>query len=222
LFGASCLDPDALVAAGRRFRAHPARLLVVDDALDDGVALALHRFLDREAVFTASHGLYSANGAVSERRWHEAAPEDRMFRFRVMTGNPGDETEGATAFTQLERLLLGAAGGELFEALSDQPLGDGTPVTAYAYGPDDFLGRHSDRGGGRRLAFIFYLGRWQPGEGGELRLWLDGGDSIDVTPRFNRLVLFDLAVHRHHEVLAVSGPRQRYTIGGWRRQPRER
>jgi len=219
LFSPACLDPDALARARRGFRSHPLRLLVLDGVLDGRAALAVRSFFDQGVSLSASHGLYSANGAVAERRWSAAPVEDRMFRFRVMTGATESESEGAVTFAQLEHALLGPVGGELFEALSGQTLGGPTPVTVYAYGPGDFLARHSDRGGGRQVAFVLYLGDWQPGEGGELRLWHADGRKVDVEPRFNRLVLFDLAAHRHHEVLPVRGTRRRYTIGGWRLHP---
>lgn len=68
--------------------------------------------------------------------------------------------------------------------------------------------------GKRVLSAVFYLNAdWQPGDGGELRIYDEDGQSYeDITPQAGRLVLF-LSNSVYHEVLPVN--KERYSITGW-------
>lgn len=88
------------------------------------------------------------------------------------------------------------------------------------YPPGKFYARHIDRfadAGHRKLSAILYLNdNWQPGDGGELRLYLpqdDGTEKIhDVNPAGGTLVTF-LSHRIPHEVLPAN--RERYSLTGW-------
>jgi len=81
------------------------------------------------------------------------------------------------------------------------------------------LDRHAGTGD-RIVTVILYLNEdWQPGDGGELKLWTtpDGreGDFVLVQPRMGTLVCF-LSGDFWHEVLPATKPRM--SITGWFRQ----
>lgn len=88
------------------------------------------------------------------------------------------------------------------------------------YPPGGFYRRHLDAFRGsdsRRVSTILYLNPdWQPGEGGELRLYAGekAGEDIvqDIDPAWGRMVLF-LSEVFPHEVLPVR--KARYSLTGW-------
>lgn len=88
------------------------------------------------------------------------------------------------------------------------------------YPPGGFYKPHLDRHRGtqdRIVSVILYLNpAWQPGDGGELRIWTTPGDregeSITVEPRMGTLVCF-LAGDFWHEVLPAN--RTRASVTGW-------
>lgn len=87
------------------------------------------------------------------------------------------------------------------------------------YPPGAFYRRHLDRHRGsdsRIVSCVAYLNAaWQPGEGGELRLFLDAGRVVDIAPRGGTLVCF-LSGEVEHEVLSTRAPR--YSVAGWLRR----
>lgn len=89
----------------------------------------------------------------------------------------------------------------------------------YAHYPKGaFYKRHVDAFKGfsnRRLTTILYLNpSWQPGDGGELVMYADQGQTVleTVLPKFGTMVLF-LSEEFPHEVLASRC--SRYSLTGW-------
>ncbi len=93
------------------------------------------------------------------------------------------------------------------------------------YPPGSVYHRHLDQLRGqqeRQVSAILYLNEdWQPDDGGELRLYLDGGnepvtgasrDYLDILPLGGRLLLF-LSGRFFHEVLPAR--RERISLTGW-------
>ncbi|RAL25539.1 2OG-Fe(II) oxygenase [Lujinxingia litoralis] len=87
------------------------------------------------------------------------------------------------------------------------------------YPPGTFYRRHIDvfaNAAERQLTTILYLNPdWQSGDGGELRLYLDGSNRepyIDLEPRGGTLVTF-LSSRFYHEVLPAHT--ERLSITGW-------
>ena len=86
-----------------------------------------------------------------------------------------------------------------------------------------FYKAHLDRHVGtsdRIVTTILYLNPdWQPGDGGELKLWTTAGDKVGafilIEPRLGTLVCF-MAGDFWHEVLPAKKPRM--SITGWFRQ----
>src|SRR6266567_775383 len=82
------LEEQVLTGYRQSLESHPARLVVLEDFLVDGMAQKLTRFLTSEAQFQKEYGLNSAEGAVSEEQWGEAPQEDRFFRLGRLAGIP--------------------------------------------------------------------------------------------------------------------------------------
>ncbi len=87
------------------------------------------------------------------------------------------------------------------------------------YEPGAFYRTHLDRfrdAGHRTVSCILYLNdAWQPGDGGQLRLYLEAADRepwVDVEPAGGRLLVF-LSERFPHEVLPTM--RQRLSMTGW-------
>lgn len=87
------------------------------------------------------------------------------------------------------------------------------------YPPGAFYRRHLDRfrdDDRRAVSAVIYLNQdWQPGDGGELRMFLDDQRLHDVAPTAGTLVVF-LSGDVPHEVLAAG--RERLSLTGWFRR----
>lgn len=79
-----------------------------------------------------------------------------------------------------------------------------------------FYRKHLDRfqtNNQRTLSAIFYLNHdWQPDDGGQLRLYLDDSQHLDIQPQGGTLVTF-LSDRFWHEVLPAN--KERISITGW-------
>jgi SM-20-related protein len=84
---------------------------------------------------------------------------------------------------------------------------------AYAKHLDQF--QHGVQGAtqARQLSSVLYLNRaWQASDGGELRLYLNEQEHIEIAPTAGKLVLF-LSAKFWHEVLPAT--RERISLTGW-------
>lgn len=83
------------------------------------------------------------------------------------------------------------------------------------YPPGSFYKRHLDQfksDGARKISFICYLNKnWQPGDGGELRLHLNGEEK-DIAPTAGKLACFRSEIIEHEVLLAKK---DRYSLTGW-------
>lgn len=89
-------------------------------------------------------------------------------------------------------------------------------VMAAHYGPGAHYGKHLDRfraDDARTVTAILYLNpAWQPGDGGELRIHLKDGQTLDVPPKAGTAVVF-MSDGLEHEVLTTHQPR--FTLTCW-------
>ena len=88
------------------------------------------------------------------------------------------------------------------------------------YPPGAYYVKHLDchrNQNNRILTFILYLNRrnWSKTNGGQLRMYMNEQEIMDINPIGNRLVLFDSSAF-YHEVLPATRPRMSYT--GWMRR----
>ncbi len=161
------------------------------------------RSLDRRGAFRAA-----AIGAGAHRAVRPALRGDRLCWLEPPYAAPERDFLAA-----LER-LRGALNAELGLGLFDVEC-------QYAiYAPGAVYVRHLDRspaGAERILSAVAYLNAgWRAGDGGELRLYADGG-PVSVAPCAGTLVLFESA-RFEHEVCAAG--RERLSIAAWfRRRP---
>lgn len=83
------------------------------------------------------------------------------------------------------------------------------------YRPGSHYERHLDQFNDRNnriISMVVYLNRnWQPGNGGELRLFLPDGE-LDIEPSARRCVLFRSDVVEHEVMRTIT---DRYSITGW-------
>ena len=221
------LEAGALQDYREAFRSHPARLLVVSSVLRAEIAERLGEFLLSGAVFLPSFGLYSANGPVPEESWQAAEDADRFFRFTVCRDAHVQRLveEGWQTYFGFRRLIRSSAINPFFEAVTGLRLGVPSEPNVIAMRNGDFLRRHTDLGGGRRLAFVFYLSQeWQPSFGGALHVVGRDGQVTRIEAAPNRLVLFDVTAHQEHFVApieAAAGERARLTVSGWVTDPEQ-
>lgn len=87
------------------------------------------------------------------------------------------------------------------------------------YPPGTFYRRHLDRfrdDDRRTVSAIIYLNeQWTPGDGGQLRMFLDDGRELDAEPVGGSLVVF-MSADIPHEVLPAG--RERLSVTGWFRR----
>ncbi|MEA5445455.1 2OG-Fe(II) oxygenase [Gammaproteobacteria bacterium AB-CW1] len=87
------------------------------------------------------------------------------------------------------------------------------------YPPGARYGRHIDRfrdDDARVVSTVFYLNpRWRSEYGGQLRLYPDAADPVDIFPAPGRLVIF-LSDSLPHEVITTQ--RDRLSLVGWFRR----
>jgi SM-20-related protein len=82
------------------------------------------------------------------------------------------------------------------------------PGTGYARHVDQPQDRNQ-----RRVSLVLYLNeRWEPSDGGELRIFGDDERHRDIEPKGGRLVVF-LTDRREHEVLPTR--QSRLSLTGW-------
>ncbi|UII34058.1 2OG-Fe(II) oxygenase [Fulvivirga ulvae] len=83
------------------------------------------------------------------------------------------------------------------------------------YPPGSFYKRHLDQfknDGARKISFICYLNtQWQPGDGGELRLYLDK-EIRDIAPTAGKLACFRSEIIEHEVLLSMK---DRFSLTGW-------
>ncbi len=124
----------------------------------------------------------------------------------------GDEDPGGCAWLEWLDRLKDYLNRRLFLGLFSLE----SHFSLYQHG--DFYRRHLDAFKGqsnRVLSLVTYLNRgWEPGQGGELVIYANEGDTelVRVVPGFGTLVLF-LSEEFPHEVLPTC--RDRYGVAAW-------
>lgn len=151
--------------------------------------------------------------AIGQGATRRLASELRSDRIRWLDGvRDGAEVAGFLARMDTLRRALNQ---RLFLGLADYEC-------HYAhYAPGARYDRHLDRFRGddaRTLSTVLYLNQaWQPGDGGELRIYprTEGSKPVDIGPHPGLLVLFTSA-DIEHEVLPTRA--HRYSVAGWMRR----
>ena len=218
------LEQPALEQYRHAFSSHPARVVWMREFLQPDIAERLSRFLQREAEFLTEYGTYSADGAVSEQQWLEAAQDDRFFRLRKLTGTSPEfrVSRNALTYVQFRQVFQRPEFREFFEAISGLPLAWSDDFGSHSMMQGDFLRPHSDDQKERQLALVIYLSPgWELRFGGVLHMVDKEGSDTVILPEYNSMVAFDVLAESQHyvtEVTSEAGPGARLTIGGWYRK----
>ena len=167
--------------------------------------------------------------------WHAATPFPHLVLDDVLSPDALQELRLAVSRTphwpnQGELYEMMASGDFDHPALADLPAlaraATGIAVQrietrSYVYLPGSYLLPHTDFGESRRVSWALYL--TVDCDGGELRLFDcdTHGDvitvarhAVDIAPRENRLVLFDVSPRSLHEVREVTRG-ARVSLAGW-------
>lgn len=185
---------------------------VIEDALDDDLLGALER--EARCLFDQDAYRPARIGSGDERHLAPSIRSDRIhwFEERAPTATQAsyikmlDEVRAAIN----RRTFMGLARWEGHHAV---------------YPTGTFYRRHLDvfaNARERKVSTVLYMNRgWEPGDGGELRLWTTPASeeawtpqspSIDIEPRFGTLVAF-LSEDYYHEVLPTAT--RRFSVTGW-------
>jgi Rps23 Pro-64 3,4-dihydroxylase Tpa1-like proline 4-hydroxylase len=189
---------DESVLRDRFRRAEPFPHLVLDEVLPPGDVPELLRILAEEPVSERVADFYAFDASPPE----PATAELRELR-----------DDFARAFAAPLARITGRQATRI-------------EMRAYAYRPGHYLLPHVDHQAdlGRELAFVYYVPSPEPPTGGELELFRVETDAhgdvvrtesaLQVEPRGNRLVVFDVSDTSLHQVREVlSG--LRISLAGW-------
>lgn len=213
------LDPDCLKSMRENLRAHPARMLIVDDFLAAGPARSLSVFLTSEAAYETTFKLKNG-AAVSEEQWHDTKDEERFYHASLLVGPRAEFrlSSNLVAFLKFQQVMRSRVGVSYLCALSGYELG-ALDFSIRAMGVGAVVAAHVDDYGTRYLAHSLYLTPdWQSRYGGALHVRHPDGTVSTVMAQYNRLVLFDASIGTLHSVERVNelcGKKMRVSIGGW-------
>jgi len=167
--------------------------------------------LSRESLWAWEEGAFRRAGVG---RGHNLAIREDVRTDHVMWLRDGETTPCQRAYLEtLDEIRL-ALNRSLFLGLAD------FEGHFAVYPPGGFYKPHLDRHRETRdriVSAILYLNpAWEPGDGGELRIWTTPGEKegefITVEPRLGTLVCF-LAGDFWHEVLPAK--KTRASVTGW-------
>ena len=209
------------------FQASPARFLVIEDFLVEGVAERLSEFLQSEAQFETEYGVSSAEDhKVDKDEWTRASDEHRFFRYGRLVGTPAEFQFSNNSLTYLKFRTTFQADDNLrrfFENVTGLELARSDDFGSHSMGVADFLKDHDDNNRNRRLAPVLYLSPdWKREYGGSLHIVDGEGRDSVVEPSFNSVVAFDTLAGTTHYVDPITeaaGEQKRVTIGGWYHNP---
>ncbi len=164
---------------------------------------------DLRARFRAGRFVRAGVGANAA---HRVAPEVRGDL--ICWWDPAEAAAAQRRYLEVLEALRSEINRALFLGLWDLEI----HYSVYPRGA--FYARHRDQLRGsdaRRVTTLLYLNRrWEPGDGGALRLYLPSG-PMDLWPEENRFVCF-LSEDLEHEVRRAR--RERLSVAGWlRRRP---
>jgi hypothetical protein len=208
-------------------------LLVIDDFLNAEFLRSLVPLFANSANWHDSYGLFRPQGSegshkASSDEWLAAPPEQRFWFHRVPLGK-----QIRNAFTTADASFVILRGRALvhpvllraLEARTGMELRSPAVQTrAIIAGRGHFQAPHNDDVSDRLLCGALYLsGGWQPGFGGEFDMMTGNKVVHTVSPKLNRLVLFNprernaglQSKHRVRPVLDAAGDWERWSISIW-------
>jgi hypothetical protein len=226
-------EADSINSYRQAFESHPCNLVVVENFLNEDVAVSLSNFVNNEAEFETFYGLYSKmenndnnSPLAGEAEWLAADEADKFFKLRrfVRLSPQKKLTRNFASYLSFLAAFKNPKFKRFFEQITGLALNlNSETYHFFSYQKGDFLRAHSDDGKNYLLAFIIYLTQnWEPQFGGQLNVKKPDGDIIKLEPKFNSLVLFDVTARTEHWVSVVEdcvGDRSRSTFSGWMHKP---
>lgn len=224
-------DPDGLAELNRRFTADPARMVVVDDALEPTRYRSLSRAMREDCDWEMRQGLIPRGAAPttptgSPVRWvdpagYAGAPtEERHFQHGAFArALPGRAmSPGMIALVRLKALVAGPAFLDMIGAITGDRPGRLQEFLIRRMVRGDLAKPHDDAIGGRTFCLLLYLSDgWRPEFDGRFVMHQPDGDR-PVDPLPNRMVLFDVNAGFEHSVRPfgeTAGDWQRYNFTIW-------
>jgi len=217
---------DSLVRSRQALATSGPRFLVLENFLNERTASELAELFANEAVYRTERRTYSSDREdrfVDEAEWKHAHDDDRFFTFDVFTSARPECLLSKNVMTYLK--FMGDFPGQPFMDFFSLLLGvqiGGVQWNVHSMGRGDFLRIHNDDLRNRQFAFVLYLSpAWNESYGGTLHL-VDGARNIQIEPRYNSLVVFDVTHGIRHFVETIrpsAEHRRRISFGGWLLRP---
>jgi Rps23 Pro-64 3,4-dihydroxylase Tpa1-like proline 4-hydroxylase len=220
------LSDDTLGRCRQNLATSGVRFLVLDNFLNERTASELAELFTNEAVYRTERRTYSSDREdrfVDETEWIHASEDDRFFTFDVFTSARPEYILSKNVMTFLKFIgdFPGPPFMDFFSRLLGVPIG-GVQWNVHSMGRGDFLRIHNDDLRNRQFAFVLYLSPgWNETYGGTLHL-VEGAKTIQIEPRYNSLVMFDVTLGIRHFVETIRPSaelRRRVSFGGWFLRP---
>lgn len=212
---------DVAIRSYRQTLRHASvRHVVIDDLFADDLLQQVWTILQQEGQWQTQQHTYQAL-YVDTATW-QSTPNPERFVQRQFWQRGVSSTNVAEQFLQFLRSpSFMALLSRIFSVqLTDESVAEPLSNTNYfRLGHQDFVRLHADDSPGREVCMLLYLNQnWQPNFGGELVFQGCQDEPIQISPRYNRCVLFDpCAPGSEHWVNAVTSaqPRHRLNVTSW-------
>lgn len=205
-----------------QFRQHPLKIIQIRNCLKPKIADQIAKYLAEEAQYSTIYGLYSRKPhQVDETEWLNAPDEDRIFIYDMIdrSEQPPGFAPTLLQYLKLRKLVDTEAFRSFAMHVCDISVNRTNVAVTHKFDENQFLRRHNDKSGNRKIAFILYLTpNWQSEYGGALHIVGKSNEEAYFQPEFNSLVMFDVQGHDYHEIQQLKQLPDgvaRYTLGGW-------
>ncbi len=218
------LHANALQKFASAFHNNKANVLQIDNFLAATIAERCSHFLSQDACYDNFYGFYSKKKHVTDKsEWLKSPESERFFFYQMLNGLVNAPLNiNAISFLKLRHFLESDAFRQFAEKITNRDLQAVTPVRVHRMQSEHFLKQHDDRVKNREIAFIIYLSPdWLPEYGGNLHI-IDHDDlELVLNPVYNRLLMFDVNQHKHHQISEIFEQGQvgkrngRLSVNGW-------
>ncbi len=192
--------------------------LVIDQLFQPDLLAQVCRILQQEQRWQSQQHTYAAL-YVNAATWQKTPTAQRFVQRDLWPRQPGIALEFLQFLRSAEFMALLS---RIFSVqLTDQNVADPAINTNYfRLGSADFINQHADDSPGREICMLLYLNEnWQEDFGGELVFQGNASQPLQITPQFNRCVLFDPASpgaeHWVNALTAAAAQRYRYNVTSW-------
>lgn len=210
------LGQDASQCSGS-FRRSAPRYRVFEQFLRDSRVRPAARFLNLNAQYVETYGLYSSKSEVSREIWRHAPEDDRFYHYELLASlaAPQDQLQEYLGLLAIRAFLMSTEFRQFLEGQTGLSLREGPELSVHRMTAHHFLRVHTDDDHTRLLAFVLYLSEgWDKSSGGALRFRQGDEVLVELPPYFNSLAIFDVR-DQQHEVAQIVCSDARIGLGGW-------